>query len=92
MRKTLVAAALSVAMLGSAAAAVDAAPPDAGANKNAVVIGITCEGYNNGEVFEVWAPNARNWFNPVFDLAVLLFLFFSVWLSPHRKAPKAEGS
>jgi hypothetical protein len=66
MRKTLVAAVLSMAMLGFGAAVVDAAPPDAGANKNAVVIGITCEGYNGGEVFEVWAPNARSWYNPVF--------------------------
>jgi hypothetical protein len=67
MRKTLFAGALALATLGIGASTVDAAPPSTDANPNAVVVGLTCEGYNNGEVFEVWAPNARSWYNPIFD-------------------------
>ena len=67
MRKTLIAALLAVATLGIGASAADAAPPATDANPNAVVITLTCEGYNGGQAFTVWAPNARSWYNPWLD-------------------------
>ncbi|MDH4171359.1 MAG: hypothetical protein OEW42_17395 [Acidimicrobiia bacterium] len=62
MRKTLMVAVLVVALSGLAALPAAADPPglpSENPNKNAIVVPITCDGFNDDQPFMVWIPNAN---------------------------------
>lgn len=65
MRKLLAIAAILGAGLALGALPAAGEPPgiepgvDNGPNKNAFVVPVQCEGFNDGELFYVWMPNGK---------------------------------